>query len=110
MSEDENGAMDEAEIESKKKALEIVARAFGECEASEISGLIAVGAFLDHIIAHLVSMNDRDMTSQFLESLAGKVRQGIYDQVVDDQPISGGTPLEPENGPNGGNGQSSGEN
>ena len=105
MSEDENGAIDEAEIESKRKALEIVARAFGECETAQIPGLIAVGAFLDHIIAHLVSMNDRELTSQFLESLAGKVRQGIYDQVVEDQPISGSIPLDPAGGPNGGNGQ-----
>jgi len=109
MSEGENEAIDEAEIESKRKALEIVARAFGECETAGVSGLIAVGAFLDHIIAHLASMNDRDMTSQFLESLAGKVRQGIYDQVVEDQPISGGAPLGSDGGSNGGNGQSGGQ-
>lgn len=69
--------------EDKEKALTIVRAAFEKCEQQEISGIVAIGAFLDHIIGHLVSMNDRQRTAEFLESLGGKVREGIYDQVSD---------------------------
>lgn len=69
--------------EAKRKALKIVGEAFGRCEDEDIDGLVAIGAFLDHIIAHLVSMNDKAITAEFLETLAVRVRDGIYDDAAD---------------------------
>ena len=76
---------DEYDIESKKKALIIVRDAFEACEKQRVSAVVAVGAFLDHILFHLVSMNDREVTASFLQALASKVIDGIYD-VEKEQP------------------------
>ncbi len=67
---------------AKRKALQIAGEAFGRCEEENIDGIIAIGVFLDHIIAHLVSMNDKAVTAEFLETLATRVRDGIYDNAA----------------------------
>ena len=80
----ENDALDKGNPDdaAKRKALRIAGEAFGRCEEEGVDGIIAVGVFLDHIIAHLVSMNDKTMTAEFLETLATRVRDGIYDHAV----------------------------
>ncbi len=80
----ENDAFDTGNPDevAKRKALQIAGEAFGHCEEEGIDGIIAVGVFLDHIIAHLVSMNDKTVTAEFLETLANRVRDGIYDHAV----------------------------
>ena len=80
----QNGAVDSVSPDeaAKRKALRIAGEAFGRCEEEGIDGIIAIGVFLDHIIAHLVSMNDKAMTAEFLETLATRVRDGIYDHTV----------------------------
>ena len=88
----ETDLSEENEIESKKKALIIVRDAFETCEKQGVSGVIAVGAFLDHILFHLVSMNDREVTASFLQVLASKVIDGIYD-VEEEQPEGNGKAL-----------------
>lgn len=75
----ETDLSDEYDIESKEKALIIVRDAFEACEKQGISGVVAVGAFLDHILFHLVSMNDREVTASFFQALASKVIDGVYD-------------------------------
>ncbi|MBL6933902.1 MAG: hypothetical protein ISR48_00660 [Alphaproteobacteria bacterium] len=80
---------DDYDIESKKKALIIVRDAFEACEKQGVSGVMAVGAFLDHILFHLVSMNDREVTASFLQALATKVTDGIYD--MEEEGAEGGS-------------------
>ncbi len=84
----ETDLSDEYDIESKKKTLIIVRDAFEACEKQGVSGVMAVGAFLDHILFHLVSMNDREVTAFFLQALATKVTDGIYD--VEEEGAEGG--------------------
>lgn len=87
---DNNDYQEEYDEEVKKTALVIVGEAFMKCEEANVSGIMAIGAFLDHIICHLVSRNGREMTSDFLIALSRKVMEGIYDPVAPDESISGG--------------------
>ena len=77
--------------ESKKKALVIIRDAFKRCEDENVSGIMAVGGFLDHIILHLTNLNGQDRTAEFLDTLSSKVREGIYgsevDEVVSEEPL-----------------------
>ncbi|MAG22827.1 MAG: hypothetical protein QF386_07440 [Alphaproteobacteria bacterium] len=75
----ESDLYDDYDVESKKKALIIARDAFEACEKQGVSGVMAVGAFLDHILFHLVAMNDREVTASFLQALAAKVIDGVYD-------------------------------
>ena len=63
----------------KQKAFLIIRAAFARCEAEDINGMVALGAFLDHMIAHLVDLNGRDVTAGFMDKLAQNVRSGVYD-------------------------------
>ena len=66
------------EKEQKKKASKIVIKAMEDCEMIKIDPYITIGAFIDEIIKKLSLRNDDDKIGMFLESIAEKVRSGIY--------------------------------
>ncbi len=66
------------EKEQKKLASSIVLKARAECRKRKIDPYIAIGAFIDETIRELTMVNSDEKISEFLTSIAGKVKQGIY--------------------------------
>ena len=66
------------EDEQKKIASTIVLKARDECRKKKINPYIAIGAFIDEIIRELSIRNKDDSIAGFLESVAQKVRSGLY--------------------------------
>jgi len=64
--------------EQKKLASEIVLKARDECREKKIDPYIAVGAFIDETIRELSMVNSDEKVSEFLISIAGKVKLGMY--------------------------------
>tara|TARA_B100001248_G_C27008318_1_gene286494 strand:+ start:54 stop:278 length:225 start_codon:yes stop_codon:yes gene_type:complete len=64
--------------EQKKLASEIVLKARDECREKKIDPYIAVGAFIDETIRELSKVNSDEKVSEFLISIAGKVKLGMY--------------------------------
>ena len=62
----------------KKKASLIVQKARSECRKKKIDSYVAIGAFIDEIIRELVVLNSDEKVANFLESIAKKVRMGVY--------------------------------
>ncbi len=66
------------EKEQKKIASAIVLKAREECRIKKINPYIAVGAFIDEIIKELSTVNSNEKVANFLVSIAGKVKSGMY--------------------------------
>ena len=66
------------EIEQKKKASSIVREAIRKTQEFDIDPYISIGAFIDETIRELSKQNSDERISKFLESIAEKVRTGIY--------------------------------
>ncbi len=66
------------EIEQKKKASSIVREAIRKTQEFDIDPYISIGAFIDETIRELSKQNSDERISKFLESIAEKVRMGIY--------------------------------
>ncbi len=66
------------ENEQKKLASSIVLKARAECRRNKINPYIAIGAFIDEIIRELSTQNTDDKISDFLISIANKVKSGVY--------------------------------
>ena len=66
------------EKEQKKIASAIVLKAREDCRSKGINPYIAIGAFIDEIIRELSSTNSDDKIADFLKSIAGKVKLGLY--------------------------------
>ena len=66
------------EKEQKKIASAIVLKAREECRIKKINPYIAVGAFIDEIIKELSIVNSNEKVANFLVSIAGKVKSGMY--------------------------------
>ena len=66
------------EKEQKKIASAIVLKAREECRLKEINPYIAIGAFIDETIRELSKQNEDEKIARFLESIAEKIRLGIY--------------------------------
>ena len=66
------------EKEQKKLASAIVLKARAECRTKKIDPYIAIGAFIDETIRELSTLNSDEKVSEFLVSIAGKVRSGVY--------------------------------
>ena len=66
------------ENEQKKLASSIVLKARAECRRNKIKPYIAIGAFIDEIIRELSTQNTDDKISDFLISIANKVKSGVY--------------------------------
>ncbi len=66
------------ENEQKKIASAIVLKAREECRKKKINPYIAIGAFIDETIRELSTLNTDDKVADFLVSIAGKVKSGIY--------------------------------
>ena len=66
------------EKEQKKLASAIVLKAREECRKKRIDPYIAIGTFIDEIIRELSTVNSDEKISEFLVSIAGKVKSGIY--------------------------------
>ena len=66
------------EKEQKKLASAIVLKAREECRKKKINPYIAIGAFIDEIIRELSTLNSDEKVSEFLVSIAGKVKSGMY--------------------------------
>ena len=66
------------ENQQKKLASSIVLQARNECRKKKINPYIAIGAFLDEIIRELSTNNTDSKIAEFLESVAEKVKLGIY--------------------------------
>ncbi len=62
----------------KKIASLIVQKARSECRKKKIDSYVAIGAFIDEIIRELVVLNSDEKVANFLESIAKKVRMGVY--------------------------------
>ena len=67
-----------SENKEKKIASLIVLKARSECREKKINSYIAIGAFIDEVIKELVTLNSDEKVAKFLESIAKKVRMGIY--------------------------------
>ena len=67
-----------SEIQQKKKASMIVLKAMLESKKEKIDPYISIGAFIDETIRELSKQNDDEKIAKFLESIAEKVRLGIY--------------------------------
>ena len=52
--------------------------AIEECRKKKINPYIAIGAFIDEIIRELSTQNTDIKVAKFLESIAEKVKSGIY--------------------------------
>tara|TARA_Y100000992_G_scaffold184058_1_gene124360 strand:+ start:574 stop:792 length:219 start_codon:yes stop_codon:yes gene_type:complete len=66
------------EIKQKKLASSIVLKAMMETREKKIDPYISIGAFIDETIRELSRQNDDEKIASFLESIAEKVRTGIY--------------------------------
>ena len=66
------------EKKQKKIASSIVLKAREECREKKIDSYITIGAFIDEIIRELITLNSDEKVASFLESLAKKVRGGVY--------------------------------
>ena len=66
------------EKKQKKIASSIVLKARAECRENKIDSYITIGAFIDEIIRELLTLNSDEKVASFLESLAKKVRSGVY--------------------------------
>ncbi|MAH78439.1 MAG: hypothetical protein CMP41_00720 [Rickettsiales bacterium] len=66
------------EIKQKKLASSIVLKAMMETRKKKIDPYISIGAFIDETIRELSRQNDDEKIASFLESIAEKVRTGIY--------------------------------
>jgi hypothetical protein len=66
------------ENEQKKMASAIVLKARAECGKKKINPYITIGAFIDETIRELSTVNSDEKVSEFLISIAGKVRSGMY--------------------------------
>ena len=66
------------ENEQKKLASSIVLKARAECRRNKINPYIAIGAFIDEIIRELSTQNTDEKISDFLKSVAQKVKSGVY--------------------------------
>ena len=62
----------------KKIASSIVLKARSECREKKINPYVAIGAFIDEVIKELITLNSDKKVAEFLESIAKKVRTGIY--------------------------------
>lgn len=51
-----------------------------DCGKEKIDPYITIGAFIDETIRELSKQNDDDKVASFLESMAAKVRSGIYNK------------------------------
>jgi transcriptional regulatory protein LevR len=67
-----------SENKEKKIASLIVSKARSECREKKINSYIAIGAFIDEVIKELVTLNSDEKVAKFLESVAKKVRMGVY--------------------------------
>ena len=67
-----------SENKEKKIASLIVSKARSECREKKINSYIAIGAFIDEVIKELVTLNSDEEVAKFLESVAKKVRMGVY--------------------------------
>ena len=67
-----------SENKEKKIASSIVLKARKECEERKINSYIAIGAFIDEVIKELINLNSDEKVANFLESIAKKVRMGVY--------------------------------
>ena len=67
-----------SEKKEKKIASLIVSKARSECREKKINSYIAIGAFIDEVIKELVTLNSDEKVAKFLESVAKKVRMGVY--------------------------------
>ena len=66
------------EIEQKKLASKIVLKAIKECNEKRIDPYIRIGSFIYQVIRELAKQNDDDKIAKFLETIAEKVKNGIY--------------------------------
>lgn len=66
------------ETKQKKLASSIVLKAMMETREKKIDPYISIGAFIDETIRELSRQNDDEKIASFLESIAEKVRTGIY--------------------------------
>ena len=66
------------EIQQKKMASKIVLKAMMESRKESIDPYISIGAFIDETIRELSKQNSDEKIAKFLESIAAKVRTGIY--------------------------------
>ncbi len=66
------------ENEQKKLASSIVLKARAECRRKKINPYIAIGAFIDETIRELSTQNTDEKISEFLKSIAKKVKLGVY--------------------------------
>ena len=67
-----------SENKEKKIASLIVSKARSECREKKINSYIAIGAFIDEVIKELITLNSDEKVAKFLESVAKKVRMGVY--------------------------------
>ena len=67
-----------SEIEQKRKASSIVIKAMMESKKEMIDPYISIGAFIDETLRELSKQNEDEKIARFLESIAEKVRLGIY--------------------------------
>lgn len=67
-----------SENKEKKIASLIVSKARSECREKKINSYVAIGAFIDEVIKELVTLNSDEKVAKFLESVAKKVRMGVY--------------------------------
>lgn len=67
-----------SENKEKKIASSIVLKARKECKERKINSYIAIGAFIDEVIKELITLNSDEKVANFLESIAKKVRMGVY--------------------------------
>ena len=66
------------ENQQKKIASSIVLKARAECRQKKINPYIAIGAFIDEVIRELSTQNTDEKISEFLKSIADKVKLGVY--------------------------------
>ena len=66
------------EKQQKKLASAIVLKAREECRKKKIDPYIAVGAFIDETIRELSTINSNEKVAEFLVSIDGKVKLGMY--------------------------------
>ena len=69
------------ETAQKKQASLIVRNAMIKTQEEKIDPYIAIGAFIDETIRELSKQNSDENISMFLESIAEKVRSGIYRKI-----------------------------
>ncbi len=70
------------ETEQKKLASKIVLKAIKSCNEKGIDPYIRIGAFIDEVIRELAKQNDDQKIAKFLETIAEKVKNGIYSKTT----------------------------